>query len=60
MTKKFMVEKFKQCNNAVDYMKVVMQHGEKIRGMEADLCVIDDDSVDFDLTMSCGPYGDEG
>ena len=25
MTKKFMLEKFKQCNNAVDYMKVIMQ-----------------------------------
>jgi len=34
-----------------------------IRGMEADLYIIDElweaNPRDFDLTMPCGPYGDE-
>lgn len=61
MTKKFMVEKFK---NATGYMQVVEQQGEKRQ------VIISEEMTDeeferklfarFDIEMSCGPYGDEG
>ena len=37
-----------------------VDYAPRIRGMETSLVIIDEDCPDFDLTMPCGPYGDEG
>jgi len=74
MTKKFMVDKFKKKAFLADraygksyyneFMKSLAEFekykADKIRGLETSLVIIDEDCPDFDLTMPCGPYGDEG
>jgi hypothetical protein len=72
MTKKFMVDKFKKKTHSGrsygknyynEFVKSLAEFekykADKIRGMETSLVIIDEDCPDFDLTMPCGPYGDE-
>jgi hypothetical protein len=60
MTKKFMVDKYSLLINPKAWDQLVEYENDKIRGMEASLAIIDEDCPDFDLTMPCGEYGDEG
>ena len=47
--------KLGKTSRVVDYSEQL----EVYRGLETGLTMVEDDHRDFDLMMSCGPYGDE-